>query len=88
MAILSGVVEPLTGPHVRVDGGHDVLTVSDDPQRPARWRLWRQDDHGNAFPMARFDDPDLADAACRRYNAQGHHQHYWVEQERPVPEGE
>ncbi|WP_354699032.1 hypothetical protein DSM112329_04736 [Paraconexibacter sp. AEG42_29] len=54
----------------------------DDPGRaePAGpWRLWRQDDHGNAVPMASFTDRDEADRACARYNAQGHHQHYWVE---------
>ncbi len=43
-----------------------------------RWRLWRQDDHGNAFPMAVFTSREEADAECVRYNALPHHQHYWV----------
>lgn len=43
-----------------------------------RWRLWRQDDHGNAFPMALFESRAGADAECARYSALPHHQHYWV----------
>lgn len=45
------------------------------------WRLWRQDDHGNEFAMALFADREQAAAECRRYNAQPHHQHYWVAEE-------
>ncbi len=43
-----------------------------------RWRLWRQDDHGNEFPVAVFSSRDEADAECARYNAKPHHQHFWV----------
>lgn len=45
---------------------------------PSRWRLWRQDDHGNTFPMAVFATREEADAECARYSALPHHQHYWV----------
>ncbi len=44
--------------------------------RSGRWRLWRQDDHGNEFPVAVFSSRYEADAA--RYSALPHHQHYWV----------
>ncbi len=40
------------------------------------WRVWRQDDHGNEFPVAVFSSRYEADAA--RYSALPHHQHYWV----------
>jgi hypothetical protein len=43
-----------------------------------RWRLWRQDDHGNEFPVAVFSSRDEADAECVRFSALPHHQHYWV----------
>lgn len=32
--------------------------------------------------MALFTDRADADAECARYNAQPHHQHYWVAEER------
>ena len=53
-----------------------------DGPHQQRWRLWRQDDHGNEFPMALFTDRAAAAAECARYNAQPHHQHYWVAEER------
>ncbi len=53
-----------------------------DDFREGGWRLWRQDDHGNEFPMALFTDRGVAEAECARYNAQPHHQHYWVAEER------
>ncbi len=46
--------------------------------RSGRWRLWRQDDHGNEFPVAVFSSRYEADAECARYSALPHHQHYWV----------
>lgn len=43
------------------------------------WELWRQDDNGNRFLIARFDTQAAADAEQRRYEALGHKQTYWVE---------
>ncbi len=59
----------------------EPVTNGDDSQERG-WRLWRQDDHGNAYPMALFVDRAAAEAECARYNAQPHHQHYWVAEER------
>ncbi len=42
------------------------------------WELWRQDDPGNVFLMATFRTEEEANAECARYEAKGHHQHYWV----------
>ena len=46
--------------------------------RSGRWRVSRQDDHGNAFSMAAFASRDEADAECVRFSALPHRQHYWV----------
>jgi hypothetical protein len=42
------------------------------------WPLWRQDEHGNQFLIAAFDDRDRAEAQRDVFIARGHHQHYWV----------
>lgn len=44
-----------------------------------RWELWRQDDNGNRFRIARFASRADADAEQRRFEALGHKQTYWVE---------
>ena len=44
-----------------------------------RWRLWRQDDHGNRFIVRDFTIRKDAEEACGRFNAGIHHQHYWLE---------
>lgn len=51
------------------------------------WRVWRQDYHGNEFPVATFKSREEADAACVRYSAQPHHQHYWVAPCQVPPDG-
>ncbi|HEX6038802.1 SPOR domain-containing protein [Longimicrobium sp.] len=48
-----------------------------DPARP--WELWRQDDNGNRFRIARFGSREAADAEQRRFEALAHKQIYWVE---------
>lgn len=45
-----------------------------------RWRLWRQDDHGNEVLVRDFDDRAAAERARDEFVARGHHQHYWVEE--------
>jgi hypothetical protein len=49
------------------------------------WGLWRQDDNGNRFRIARFGTRESAEAEQRRFEALGHKQTYWVE--RAPPEG-
>ena len=45
---------------------------------PNRWIVWRQDDNGNQFEVARFDDRAEADALAATMEARGHKQTYWV----------
>lgn len=47
------------------------------------WELWRQDDPGNVFQMATFLTEEEAEAERARYEAKGHHQHYWVKRKEP-----
>lgn len=65
----------------RQDAGVTERVTDSDDSHERGWRLWRQDDHGTEFPMALFTDRAVADAECARYNAQPHHQHYWVAEE-------
>jgi hypothetical protein len=48
-----------------------------------RWVVWRQDDNGNRYEVARLDDRDEAQALADSLEATGHRQIYWVA---PVPE--
>ncbi|HEX2080024.1 MAG TPA: hypothetical protein VHG08_20060 [Longimicrobium sp.] len=48
------------------------------------WELWRQDDNGNRFLVARFGSADAAEAEQRRFEALGHKQTYWVERVDPL----
>lgn len=52
----------------------------------ADWELWRQDDNGNRFLVARFASRAAADDEQRRFEALGHKQTYWV-QPRPGSAG-
>jgi hypothetical protein len=53
--------------HGSTDGGH-----------PDRWIVWRQDDNGNRFAVARLDLRADADALAATMEARGHKQTYWV----------
>jgi hypothetical protein len=47
-----------------------------------RWRLWRQDDNGNPFPMdSLHDSPEAALQALTGFEERGHKQTYWIEPE-------
>jgi hypothetical protein len=46
------------------------------------WVVWRQDDNGNRYEVARFDDQDEAQARANSLEATGHRQIYWIA---PVP---
>lgn len=59
----------------------------DDDRAPAgaAWELWRQDDNGNRFLVARFASRSAADDEQRRCEALGHKQTYWVQPRPPDP---
>lgn len=50
-----------------------------DLTRLPTWALWRQDDPGNRFEMARYHSQAKALAQVQLYAARGHRQTYWVE---------
>lgn len=53
------------------------MTPADD--RPAlRYQLWRQDDNGNEFLVARFDCRVDAERELARLASGGHKQRYWL----------
>jgi hypothetical protein len=58
----------------RVDD--DGPVGSDRP--PNSWIVWRQDDNGNRFEVARFRARADADALAATMEARGHKQTYWV----------
>jgi DNA-binding LacI/PurR family transcriptional regulator len=43
-----------------------------------RWVVWRQDDNGNRYEVARFDDQAEAQASADSLEAAGHRQIYWI----------
>ena len=63
----------MSGGAIGVDDG--------SPADAAAWELWRQDDNGNRFRIARFASRAAADAEQRRFEALGHKQTYWVERQ-------
>jgi hypothetical protein len=42
------------------------------------WVVWRQDDNGNRFEVARVESREDADALAATMEARGHKQLYWV----------
>ncbi|GGN43366.1 hypothetical protein FHR83_001810 [Actinoplanes campanulatus] len=43
-----------------------------------RWRVWRQDDNGNRFVVARFTSRAEAEKLAAEMESRGHKQLYWV----------
>lgn len=50
-----------------------------DVRRLPAWALWRQDDNGNRFEMARYRSYAKARAQWQLYTDRGHKQTYWIE---------
>ena len=49
-----------------------------DGGQPDRWIVWRQDDNGNRFEVARKDFYAEAEELAAAMEARGHKQLYWV----------
>jgi len=47
-------------------------------ERPVWWTVWRQDDNGNRFEVARKDSRAEAEALAAAMEVHGHKQTYWV----------
>lgn len=77
-------------PHAAIVDLFEALAIDDadvghlDPRvdlsRLPTWALWRQDDNGNRFEMARFRSYAKACAQEQLFTARGHKQNYWVEE--------
>ena len=57
----------------------DATGPTDTAAEGGPWELWRQDDNGNRFRIARFATEAAADAEQRRFEALAHKQIYWVQ---------
>ncbi len=55
------------------------MNVSDDggDEHP-QWIVWRQDDNGHQFEVARHVDRESAQAQADEMQSRGHKQMYWV----------
>jgi hypothetical protein len=53
---------------------------TDGPGR--RWTVWRQDDNGNRFEVARYGSRAEAELLAATMEARGHKQIYWVVESR------
>lgn len=47
------------------------------------WSVWRQDDNGNRFEIARGLSRKAAETAAKGFEESGHKQTYWIELTRP-----
>lgn len=50
-------------------------------ESPRRWRVWRQDDHGNRFEVSRGHTEQDALRIVAEYERRGHKQSYGAEPE-------
>ena len=53
--------------------------MADTRHDESRWSIWRQDDHGNRFEVARGLSSADAERELARLEASGHKQTYWIE---------
>ena len=52
--------------------------MAEDPGDTTGWVVWRQDDNGNRYEVARHDSRAAAEAQAEQMEARGHKQTYWV----------
>jgi hypothetical protein len=53
--------------------------MSTPAEGDAPWRVVRQDDNGNRYLVAVFEDHEQAQRARAEFESRGHKQIYWVE---------
>jgi ribose 5-phosphate isomerase B len=44
-----------------------------------KWIVWRRDDNGNQYEVARYDSKEEAEATAEEFESRRHRQVYWVE---------
>ena len=52
--------------------------MDDSAEGRRTWVVWRQDDNGNRFEVARLTSRSEADELAASMEARGHKQTYWV----------
>lgn len=52
-------------------------------QRGQRWIVWRRDDNGNEYEVARHDDKTAAEEMVAEFESRRHKQDYWCVPETP-----
>lgn len=58
----------------------DDETNATDAGQPDQWIVWRQDDNGNQFEVARKNSHAEAEELAAVMESRGHKQLYWVAQ--------
>jgi hypothetical protein len=77
-------LSPMTGDHggMSMNPTADGRTHGDDigpvAAGPGQWIVWRQDDNGNRFEVARRRSRAEAEELAAMMEARGHKQTYWV----------
>jgi len=53
---------------------------AEEPQARSQlvWIVWRQDDNGNRFEVARLASRVEAESLAAQFEARGHRQAYWI----------
>ena len=66
-----------TGDHVCMPTNPTIYGRTEDDDA-GQWIIWRQDDNGNRFEVARRDSRAEAEELAATMEARGHKQTYWV----------
>lgn len=71
-----------------IEGSHSVFRSTQMDVEPTSgaedlWSVWRQDDSGNRFEVARGLSHSAAEKAFKEFEKRGHKQTYWIEPARP-----
>jgi hypothetical protein len=55
--------------------------MTDSPEQPDLWAVYRTDETGNSFLVREHLSKDEADRLVAEFTARGHKQYYWAERE-------
>ncbi len=85
LAVQAGAVTSTTGDHVSMPTKPTADGPTEDDEarpvaggQPGQWIVWRQDDNGNRFEVARRESRAEAEDLAATMEARGHKQMYWV----------
>jgi len=55
-----------------------LKALAEQPSQTPAFEVWRLDDNGNEFLVARYDDREVAERKIAELAAGGHKQTYWI----------